>query len=71
MSKPMDGIGGAAGTRIRRVGLYGPPWVRPCPLNNGVRQGAANVLGAGWKKNPWLVGGTKNLFLRIKEISYP
>lgn len=52
MSESMDGIGGAVGTQMRRVGLCGPPKVGPCPLNNqlGVRQGAANVLGAGWKK---------------------
>lgn len=47
----MDSSGGA-------VGLCRPPWVSPCLSSNqpGVRQEAANVLGAE-QKTPWLIGG--------------
>ena len=59
----MDGVGGATGILMRRVGPYRPLWVGLCPLINQLEVGqeAAKVLEAGGE-NSWVVGIWRTCF---------
>lgn len=71
MSESVGGVGAAAGTWMRRVVPHRPPWVRRCPSSNQSEVRQEEHLFQGREGKSMGSGGTKNLFLRIKKISYP
>lgn len=67
----MDGIGGATGTPMRRVGPYRLSWGGLVLQAMNLRWGRGSKCFRDRKEKSLGSVGTKNLFLRIKIITHP